>query len=59
MDIKDHQTRLYCPDSAIGDYTEALQANFWIDEQNVWNVDCHVCGGQHHLGDMRQKPLAA
>jgi len=52
MLIKNHKTKLYCPDSDIKDWMDALQTNFWIDEQDVWNVDCHVCGGEHNLGDM-------
>lgn len=54
--ITDHRTKLYCPDSVIGDSVPSLDTSFWIDEQNVWNVACHVCGGEHHLDDML-KPM--
>jgi len=54
--INNHKIKLICPDSNIDDYMDALQASFWIDEQNVWNVDCCVCGGQHHLDDMFREP---
>ena len=62
MLIKNHKTKLYCPDSDIkDDDMDALQANFWIDEQDVWHVDCHICGGEHYLGDMwpdlAEKPI--
>lgn len=48
----DHQKKLYCPDSEIKDYMTALQVDFWIDEQDVWNVTCFICGGEHNLGEM-------
>lgn len=51
-----HKTKLTCPDSEIQDYMEAIQCDFWLDEQDVWNVNCHVCGGEHHLGDTLRQP---
>ena len=47
-----HETKLVCPESECGEFRMALQSSFWIDEQEVWNVDCDVCGGEHRLSDM-------
>lgn len=46
-------TRLVCPDSSISDWMIAdIDVVFWIDGNDVWHVDCQVCGGGHCLGDM-------
>ena len=46
-------THLICPESSSRDYVLANDdVNFWIDDNDVWCVDCHVCGGEHCLGDM-------
>lgn len=49
--IVNHKFKLVCPDFENGDQ-EAVHVSFWIDEQDVWNVDCAICGGQHNLDDM-------
>ena len=50
-------TKLICPDSEIKDYMVAIECeSFWIDRQNVWNVECYVCGGSHNVGDMIHVP---
>jgi hypothetical protein len=44
---------LICPLSADGDMIEIEPSyNFWIDENNVWNIGCYVCGDEHCIGDM-------
>jgi hypothetical protein len=47
-----HTTKLICPDSVLEVFMLASDAYFWIDINNVWNVECEVCGGQHNLDDM-------
>ena len=52
-----YKTKLICPDSDIKDYILASDVSFWIDNQNVWNVECSVCGGQHNLDDMIEEEV--
>lgn len=47
-----HLTKLVCPDSETNDYAYALQTSFWLDEGDVWHIDCGVCGGEHCVGDV-------
>lgn len=46
-----HDNKLICPYEKKSFI--AFQANFWLDEDNKWHLDCPICQTEHYISNIK------